>query len=69
MAGAREMNALRHAVDEYLAMRRTLGFKLTDDGRALHNFVAFMERRRASYITQQLALEWAQQPKDAQPKR
>jgi integrase/recombinase XerD len=63
------MNTLRQAVDEYLAMRRSLGFKLKDDGTALHNFVAFMERHRASYVTQRLALAWAQRPKNAQPAR
>ncbi len=63
------MSTLRQAVDEYLAMRRSLGFKLKDDESALHNFVAFMELHRASYISQRLAVAWAQQPKDAQPKR
>jgi integrase/recombinase XerD len=63
------MNTLRQAVDEYLEMRRSLGFKLKDDGTALHNFVAFMERHRASYITQRLALAWAQRPKNVQPTR
>lgn len=63
------MNTLRQVVGEYLAMRRNLGFKLKDDESALHNFAAFMELQRASYITQRLALAWAQQPKDAQPKR
>ena len=50
------MNTLRQSIEEYLAMRRSLGFKLKEAGKALPDFVAFMERRRASYITQALAL-------------
>jgi integrase/recombinase XerD len=61
------MNTLRQAIEEYLAMRRSLGFKLREAGKALIDFAAFMERRRASYITQALALAWAQKPTTAQP--
>jgi integrase/recombinase XerD len=61
------MNTLRKAVQDYLNLRRGLGFKLKDAGNALPDFVAFMERRRASYITQALALAWAQQPSNVQP--
>jgi len=57
------MNTLRKAVQEYLAMRRSLGFKLREDGARLADFATFMEQRRASYITHQLALAWAQEPK------
>ena len=56
------MNGLRKAVEEYLDLRRSLGFKLQDAGKGLINFVGFLERHRASYITRDLALEWAQQP-------
>ena len=61
------MNTLRDAVREYLEMRRGLGFKLRDAGRALIDFVAFLEQHHASYITQSLALAWAQQPSHTQP--
>lgn len=61
------MTTLRKAVDEYLTMRRNLGFQLHDAGVGLLRFVTFMERHRASYITQQLALKWAQQPSTVQP--
>jgi integrase/recombinase XerD len=60
------MNTLRQAVNEYLSMRRALGFKLHDAGRALADFVAFMERRHGSYITQPLALAWAKRPSGVQ---
>jgi integrase/recombinase XerD len=61
------MNTLRQAVHEYLSMRRNLGFKLQSAGKALLDFVAFMEQHRTPYITQALALAWAQQPENVQP--
>jgi len=63
------MNTLRQGVREYLAMRRGLGFKLEAPGKALLDFAAFMERRRASYITQALALAWAQRLTNVQTAR
>ncbi|CAE6856873.1 tyrosine-type recombinase/integrase [Paraburkholderia aspalathi] len=61
------MNTLRQAAQEYLALRRALGFKLNEADRGLRDFVTFMEQRRAKYITQALALEWAQQPRHYRP--
>jgi integrase len=61
------MNTIREAVQEYLTMRRGLGFKLRAAGRGLLDFVTFMEQHHASYITHQLALTWAQQPLNVQP--
>ncbi len=61
----RPMNTLRQAVAEYLKMRRALGFALRDAGKGRLDFVTFMEQRQASYITQALALAWAQPPKRA----
>jgi integrase len=61
------MNTLRQAVQEYLSLRRGLGFKLQEAGKQLLDFVTFMEQQRASYVTQALALAWAQQPTNVQP--
>src|SRR5882757_5512199 len=61
------MNTLRQSIKEYLAMRRSLGFKLREAGTMLPDFATFMEHRGASYITQVLALAWAQRPTHAQP--
>ncbi len=61
------MISLRKAVENYLTMRRSLGFKLRDMGYNLRHFVSFMEQQRASIITTELALRWAQQPQDVQP--
>ena len=61
------MNTLREAVREYLDMRRGLGFKLREAGKELIDFARFLEQHHASYITQVLALAWAQQPSNVQP--
>jgi integrase/recombinase XerD len=61
------MSELRDAVQDYLAMRRSLGFKLRLVGMGLLDFVSFLERRGASHITTELALEWATQPSHHQP--
>jgi integrase/recombinase XerD len=61
------MSPLRRSMQEYLAMRRGLGFKLHEAGLRLESFVSFMEQRRARRITRSLALDWAQQSRVAQP--
>ena len=61
------MNTLRQAVQEYLTLRRSLGFKLRDAGKLLQAYVRFMEEQRAPYITTKLALAWAQQASAVQP--
>ena len=60
------MTTLRQAVQEYVSMRRDLGFKLREASKALLDFVTFMEDRDAPYITQVLALAWAQRPANVQ---
>jgi integrase/recombinase XerD len=59
------MIPVAQAVDDYLAMRRALGFKLTEHGRVLPQFAAFLAQRGESVITTTLALEFATQPADA----
>jgi integrase/recombinase XerD len=61
------MTKLQKALEEYLAIRRAMGFKLHLAGRLLHRFVEFAEKQKTSFITAKLALEWATQPKDVQP--
>jgi integrase len=63
------MSALSSALREYLALRRALGFKLRGDGKALQNFVAFLDQQGASHITTAMALRWAVLPQNAQPAR
>ena len=53
------MNPIRQAVDDYLALRRSLGFKLTDYPWMLHDFAAYLEAAGASAVTAELAVAWA----------
>ena len=61
------MNTLREAIDDYLTMRRALGFKLTRVGWKLKHFADFLESHGADTITTLLARQWAMQPLDAKP--
>jgi integrase len=56
------MSPLREALDDYLTIRRHVGFKLETPGRLLAQFVEFLERSGQSTITTELALAWATQP-------
>lgn len=61
------MKELRTALEEYLNVRRMFGFKLRIPGSLLRNFVTYAEKEAASFITRELALRWATQPKNCQP--
>lgn len=63
------MTPVRQALEDYLRIRRRLGFKLKDDQRLLENFVAFLERAGTQRITTELALMWARLPVNARPHR
>jgi len=56
------MSTLSTAVEDYLSLRRRLGFKLREEGTLLPDFVSFLERQGASHITTELALRWAMLP-------
>lgn len=60
------MSTLRVAVQDYLEMRRSLGFKLHDAGIGLMKFISFLERQNASHITLALALQWTQESSSVQ---
>lgn len=61
------MTSWPKAVEDYVEMRRRLGFKLLDTKVGLIDFASFLKQRRAARITNALAMEWAQQNKTAQP--
>lgn len=58
------MSALEIAVADYVALRRSLGFKFFGPEQRLKGFVRFMTERKATVITYALALEWATLPPD-----
>lgn len=61
------MTSLRQAAQDYLSLRRSLGFKLRCAGALLLKFAAFAEARGAEYVTISLALEWATLPPHQKP--
>jgi integrase len=54
------MNNLHESLQEYIDLRRGLGYKMRDEGLMLPRFVSFMEEHHAEHISARLALEWAQ---------
>lgn len=62
------MTALSVAAEDYVAMRRCLGFKLSDYGRQLADFIAFLEATGATTVTTEAAVAWAVQPRNATPR-
>lgn len=61
------MTSIHKGVEEYLRLRRTLGFKLDLVGPALLQFADFLREERARTITVDLAVRWATQRSDVQP--
>jgi len=53
------MTSVRQAAEDYLAMRRALGYALEQDGRRLIEFVSFLERFGHAHLTTDAALTWA----------
>jgi integrase/recombinase XerD len=61
------MSHLSSHIEDYLAMRRALGFKLAKEGRLLRDFAAFAEAAGASTVSTGLAVAWAVLPQNASP--
>jgi integrase/recombinase XerD len=61
------MTSPRTAMEDYLNVRRHLGFVLERDGYLLPAFVSYLEESGSSIITTELALAWAITPQDAHP--
>lgn len=61
------MKPLQRALNDYLRVRRSLGYRLREPEGLLRNFVAFLQARGARYITTEQALRWATQPSKAEP--
>lgn len=57
--------SIRTHVEEYLAMRRSLGFKLHGEGRMLREFVDQLEQAGHATITIAAAVAWASEPTNA----
>lgn len=61
------MSRLQGHADDYLRLRRALGFKLQEHGRLLPQLVAYLEAAGAATVMSEPAIAWARLPEDAQP--
>lgn len=61
------MSELADHVQDYLTLRRGLGYKLERAGRALPQLVDYLEAAGAATVTAELAISWARQPAHARP--
>jgi len=61
------MNTLRQALNEYLALRQAMGFKLQEESRLLPRFIDFLDAHGETVITTDMAVRWATQGRTTQP--
>jgi integrase len=59
------MTSYAQHVDDYLRLRRSLGYKLHEHARLLRRFAAHLDATRAEFVTVDLALAWALEPEVA----
>jgi integrase/recombinase XerD len=59
------MSELRSSLDDYLRLRRSLGYKLERAGELLDDFVDSMDSAGERTVTVSLALDWATLSSDA----
>jgi integrase/recombinase XerD len=53
------MKSLATSLDDYLTIRRSMGYKLYETERLLIQFINFLDDKNERHITTALALEWA----------
>jgi integrase len=61
------VSALRRAAEDYLQMRRALGYKLESHGQLLAGFISYLEQAHAATVTIELAVAWATEPAGTDP--
>jgi integrase len=61
------MSTMRQAAEEYVALRRAMGFKLNKPGRLVLQFANHLDRLGVAQLTIETALAWARQPTHADP--
>jgi integrase/recombinase XerD len=61
------MSGLGAHVDDYLRLRRALGFKLKEDELVLGQLVGYLEAAGATTVTSELAIGWARLPVGVHP--
>jgi integrase len=61
------MSRLRSIAQDYVRMRRALGYKFERQGQQLERFVSYLEQTGARTVTIENAVEWATLPATADP--
>ena len=61
------MKSLQTSVQDYLAMRRALGFKLQRHEAHLQDFLGFMQRHRAQHVTGKWMVRWVRENPSTDP--
>ena len=61
------MSGLQVHVDDYLRLRRALGFKLKEEERVLGQLVGYLEAAGAETVSSELAVHWARLPVGVHP--
>ena len=61
------MTPLTRALDDYLSIRRAMGFKLKNAGGLLAQFVAYLDETGADTVTTDRAVSWAMLPQGVDP--
>jgi integrase/recombinase XerD len=61
------MTSLTQAVNDYIALRRSLGFKLREYGECLREFASFLRKNGSAHITNKLAVEYATRRQHEKP--
>ena len=62
------MNALEQHLEEYLRVRRSLGYKLERHGHTLPDLIVYLQQHGSSTITSELAIAWARSTTGACPR-
>jgi len=60
------MSGLEVHVDDYLRLRRALGYRLEREERWLHQLIAYVQGAGSETLTSELAISWARLPATAQ---
>lgn len=61
------MKPLHRALEDYLATRRALGFKLEREGKLLPGFIDYLVEGGSTTVTTTAAVAWATRPQNAHP--
>jgi len=61
------VTTLREQAEQYLQLRRALGYKLADHGHLLMQFIGYLEQQGAATVTIEAAVTWAMRPAAGTP--